>query len=67
MKIIGTDNYARETIADFLVAENIKNKEFAELMCKALNEKYCNNDYAITFYKVVEDDFKLSKGMADFV
>lgn len=67
MKIIGTDNYARETIADFLVAENIKNKEFAEIMCEALNKKYCNHDYAITFYKIVDDDFRLSNGMADFI
>lgn len=67
MKIIGTDNYARETVADFLVADNIKNNEFAKVMCKALNEKYCNSEYALTYYKVVENDFKLSKGMADLI
>ena len=67
MKIVAVDNYASEAIADVLVAENITNKSYAEVMCKALNDRYCNNDYAARHYLVKEDEYKLSRGMEDLV
>lgn len=67
MKIVGVDNFNRESVADYLVAENIRSKNFAEIMCKALNDKYCNNDYASTHYVVIEDNCRLSRGMEDLV
>lgn len=67
MKIIGTDNLARETVADHLVADNIKSKELAETMCKAINDRYCKDDYAPTYYRVVDDDYRLSRGMEDCI
>lgn len=67
MKIISVDNFARENVRDDLVAENIRSKEFAAVMCKALNDKFCNHDYADRFYKVVEDDHKLWRGVEELV
>lgn len=67
MKIVGVDNFASGAVADLLVAENISNKSYAEVMCKALNDKYCNNDYSPRFYEVMEDDYRLSRGMEDLV
>ncbi len=67
MKIVAVDNYANEAVADVLVAENITNKSYAEVMCKALNDRYCNNDYAARHYQVKEDEYRLSRGMEDLV
>lgn len=67
MKIIAVDNFAQETVADLLVAENITNKSYAEVMAKALNERYCIDDNAPRFYRVVQDDYRLSRGMEDLV
>lgn len=67
MKIIGTDNLARETVADHLVAENIRSLEFATIMCKAINDLYCKSDDSPTFYRVVEDGYRLSRGMEDLI
>lgn len=59
MKIIGVDNFDREIKDDFLVAENINNKEMAEVMCKALNAKYCDRDDSPIHYRVVEAGYEL--------
>lgn len=67
MKIVAVDNFASEAVADLLVAENITNKSYAEVMCKALNDKYCTNDYAARHYQVWEDNMKLSCGMEDLI
>lgn len=67
MKIVAVDNFARETISDLLVAENIIDKGHAEVMVKALNDRYCNNDYAPRYYTIQEDTYRLSRGMEDLV
>lgn len=67
MKIIAIDNFASEAVADLLVAENITNKSYAEVMTKALNDRYCNNDHAPRHYVVMEDGYVLSRGMEDLV
>lgn len=59
MKIIGVDNFDRETKDDFLVAEGINSTEMAKVMCKALNDKYCSRNNDPIFYRVVENDYKL--------
>jgi len=61
MKIIGVDNFARDNVSDILIAENVQNKEFAEVMQRALNDKYCNHENASTYYVIREDDYKLFK------
>jgi hypothetical protein len=67
MKIIGTDNFNRDSVADFLVAENIKNEDFGKVMVEALNKKYCRRDDSPYYYRLVADDYRLSRGMADLV
>jgi hypothetical protein len=67
MKIVATDNFANETVADDLICENIKIKEYADTMCKALNEKFCNSEYSPRHFQVWEDDKRLSRGMEDLV
>jgi len=67
MKIVGVDNFANDAVADLLVAEHITNKSYAEVMCKALNDLYCKDDYAPRHYQVKEDDYRLGRGMEDLV
>lgn len=67
MKIVAVDNFARESVADLLVAENITNHSYAEVMAKALNDKYCIGDMSPRFYQVMDDDYRLSRGMEDLV
>lgn len=66
MKIICVDNFARETVADTLVAEGITSKEYAECMLNALIAKY-SYDSSPYWYRIVEDDYRLWKGMEEFV
>ena len=58
MKIVRKDNYDREGPwgDEHFVAENIKSKHLAEVMCRALNniDPHGNN-----FYVVAEDDYVL--------
>lgn len=65
MKIVCVDNYARESIADRLVAENIALKDEADAICESLNENAGNDSNY--FYKVVEDDYRLWRGMEELV
>lgn len=67
MKIVGVDNHAQESVADLLVAENITNKSYAEVMVAALNAKYCTDDHAPRFYQIMPDEYVLSRGMEDLV
>ena len=57
MKIIKMNNFDDETVDDFLVCDNIKDKELGKIMLEALIAK-CTI-YSIHFYKLVEDDYKL--------
>ena len=63
MKIIGVDNYNRESIADYLVCDNVRDEAFGNAMVKALNE-YPNGS---TFFRLVPSDHRLSLGMEDLV
>lgn len=66
MKIICTDNFNQETIADRLVAKDIINESEADTMCQALNDKY-SGEMAHDWFRVVPDDYRLSLGMEDLV
>lgn len=61
MKIIGVDNFDRETRSDILVAVGITSVNLGEVMVKALNEKFCSHSGDDTFFKLVPDDHKLFK------
>ena len=67
MKIIGVDNLNRESIADFLWLDSIDQKdiELATRVCNKLNEKL--GDSAGTFYRLVDDNYRLSRGMKDLI
>jgi glycine/serine hydroxymethyltransferase len=67
MKIVAVDNFDNEAVADVLVAENITNESYAEVMAKALNDKYSASDHAARYYEVKEDNYRLRRGMEDLV
>jgi hypothetical protein len=64
MKIIAVDNYARESVADRLVAENIKSEEEGNIMLDALRAKYSGTS---TWYAIVPDAHKLWRGMEELI
>lgn len=57
MKIIAVDNFDRDTHSDTLVLDNV-NKYYGEIIVEHLNDKL-SGDYALDFYRLVEDDYKL--------
>ena len=65
MKIICKDGYARDNIADRLVAENIQNSKEADIMLKALLE--AGEDDESQWYELVLDEYRLWQGMEDLV
>ena len=58
MKIIGADNFDRDEIDDFLVCENLTEQR-ATFIVRALNIVYCKSDHSPTYYKAVDDNYKL--------
>jgi hypothetical protein len=62
-KIIMTDNYARETVADVLVCENV-NERYSGKIVECMNENRKTDD---EFFQLVEDDYRLSKGWEDLI
>ena len=56
MKIICVDNFNRETVNDWLVADNV-NKRMGERIIEALNKQ--ESDESPTYFRLVEDDYKL--------
>lgn len=61
MKIVNTDKHGSDYPNEKLVAKGIACKPYADVMCKALNDKF-SGDYADRYYKVVEDNYKLIPG-----
>jgi hypothetical protein len=65
VKIISTDNFDRESVADTLIAENV-HEYYAKEIAEFLQAKYGGNN-ASRYYKTVADDYQLWGGMAEFV
>lgn len=59
MKIVDTDNFNGDYPNEKVIADNITNEKFAEVMCEALNNKF-SGDYAARYYKVVPDNYELA-------
>lgn len=57
MKIIKKDNFARETVSDVLIAENIC-EYYGEIIVKSLNEKL-GGRYSSDFFSLEQNDYKL--------
>jgi len=66
MKIIASDNYARETVADIVVVDKITNTYYAKLIVSLLNNRLHIVD-SDKYYKLVEDDYLLSCGLEDLI
>jgi len=64
MKIVCCDNFGRENRAEELVASNITNRTLAEVLVSALQDYPLKSDQ--DWYKLVEDDYVLSRGMEEF-
>ncbi|MCA1021545.1 hypothetical protein [Halobacillus litoralis] len=64
MKIINKDNFGRETEPDYLVAENV-NERNGKRIVWLLNQDEPEN--TPNYYVLVEDDYRLSKGLEDFI
>lgn len=63
-KIAWVDGLNRETIADRLIVENIKNKDEALAMLRGLQEDF-GSDF--DWYQVISQETRLSLGMEDLV
>lgn len=60
MKIIAVDNYKRKNVADVLVAENV-HPHYGEFIVESLMLNHS------LFFKLVDDDYKLWRGMDELV
>lgn len=65
MKIIAVDNFAREYIADVLIAENVPSY-YAPSIAEFLQSRH-GGEQASRYYKAVDDDTVLCRGMEDLV
>lgn len=64
-KIIGMDNFDRESTADFLVCENVANAYIGNIMVEALNNN--SGDQGQYFYKLAKADYVLWRGMEELI
>lgn len=65
MKIIAVDNFDRENMADVLIAENVP-EFYGKYIADYLQLSFGGN-YAPHFFKAVEDDYVLWRGMEEFI
>ncbi len=65
MKVVMTDSFNRDYVADFLVAENVNNRFLKEIVDHLNNLHGGKNSQ--NFFIAVEDDYRLSRGMYDLV
>jgi hypothetical protein len=65
MKIIAKDNFARENVADTLIAENVPSY-YAPAIAEYLQSKH-GGEQASRYYEAVGNDYVLWRGMEEFV
>lgn len=65
-KIIGCDNFNRESEAEWLVADNVRSEEIGNVLVDALRAKY-SGDNSPTWFKLEKADYKLWRGMEEFI
>jgi len=64
MKVIQTDNYNRDTVAEKLIAENLP-KDEAEAMAKSLNT--AEGQHSDRYFIVVDEEYTLWRGMEELI
>ncbi|OPH61846.1 hypothetical protein BC351_00980 [Paenibacillus ferrarius] len=64
MKIIKVDNYAREHIADHLIAENL-NDYWGNYIVELLNSR--QHEDSDNYFRLVEDNHVLWRGMEELI
>lgn len=65
VKVVDVDMFARESVADVLRAENLSDQD-AKAMVEELNRD--RTEYNSRYRAIVTaDDYRLSRGMEDFV
>lgn len=63
MKVVGIDNYARDAVADILIAENLSQEE-----AEAKAEEYNKRGTMAQYYAVVKpDDYVIWNGMGEYI
>ena len=65
MKIVGVDNFGRESVADFLVCEAVANDYVGQIMVAALNNS--QDESGPLFFRLEADDYRLWRGMEDLI
>jgi len=65
MKIVMTDNFARETVADFLVCTDI-DEPLASKIVDSLNSEF-SGETSPNWFRVYEDDRRLWRGMEELI
>lgn len=58
MKVIGVDNFDRDYVDDILICKDLTEQR-ATFIVHALNIVYGKSENSPTYYKAVEDDYKL--------
>jgi len=64
MKVIGVSNFNNESVADLLVCDNVT-EYFGDIIVDHLNEITSEDD--TYYYKMVENDHKLWRGMEELI
>jgi len=62
MRIVETDNHGGDYPDETFINLPRTSQECAEKICNVINDCFCQNDYALRFWKVVPDDYKLIGG-----
>ncbi len=65
LKIIWCDGYARESVADRLVCENISSQTEAEIILNALRDALKGDESQ--WYRIVLQDKELWRGMEELI
>lgn len=64
MKIVLVDNFARESVADLLIADNV-DKYWGKIIVENLNSKSDKNNP--DYFQLFDDDYILWRGMDELV
>lgn len=64
MRVVATDNFARDSVADILIADNVSKAEGQRIVDE---HNVPSQTFDGRWYVLVEDDYKLWRGMEELV